>query len=59
MVQGVIDIASKVIYKKEFSQNVPDILLKEHFNQEINEIVSSSGFWIYITSPCELILDKH
>ena len=31
MVQGVIDIASKGVYKKEFIQNVPDIYLKEHF----------------------------
>jgi len=31
MVQSVIDIASKGVYKKEIIQNVPDIYLKAHF----------------------------
>ena len=31
LIQDVLDIASKGIYKKEFIQNVPDIYLKDHF----------------------------
>jgi len=31
---------------------------KDGAYQEVNEIKSTFGFWIYITEPCEFILDK-